>query len=123
MAAEAKDEQPSYLSVLQQERINHLQLDLNDLDEKLAKLKKRLKAKVSDEERGENDRILAETEARISSKKLEMAEIHAVMNKADGDEDSKATTDAGSAGPYTLHHSQFWLPCFVGMDSVPLNYS
>ena len=46
MAAEAKDEQPSYLSLLQQERINHLQLDLNDLDEKLAKLKKRLKTNL-----------------------------------------------------------------------------
>ena len=106
MAAEEKDEQPSYLSSLQQERINHLQLDLNDLDEKLAKLKKRSKAKLSEEERGDNDRILAETEARIAAKKLEMAEIHAVMNKADGDEDSKAPTDAGSAGPYTLHHSR-----------------
>ena len=59
MAAEEKEEQPSYLSSLQQERIDHLQLDLDDLDEKLAKLKKRLKTKLSDEERGDNERILA----------------------------------------------------------------
>ena len=71
---------------------NHLQLDLNDLDEKLVKLKKRLKTKLSEEEREDNKRILAETEARIASKKLEMAEIHAVMNMADGDEDSNSSS-------------------------------
>ena len=112
MAAEEKGGPESSFSPAEQEHLHHLQLDLNDLDDKLGRLKKRQDKEQSAEARKENERILSETEARIAAKKLEMAKIRAVKNMAEGDEDSNAPTDAGSAGPPQLHHSQEILkPC------------
>ena len=106
MAAEEKGDPGSSFSPAEQEHLHHLQLDLNDLDEKLSRLKKRQEKGPSEEARKDNERIISETEARIAAKKLEMAKIRAVKNMAEGDEDSNAPTDAGSAGPPQLHHSR-----------------